>query len=609
MTVELLYEGTGPNPLSHWGRPVSPQFDRLYRGLVLNYDWLDLVAWTRSDAIRYLIIVADQLVQGGDSLAWWRNLTGMRAHVVSRSDIGGGSPADTTQIKAYIQDAYDNWAQPPEFVVLMGDLGAPSSSDEEMPSFRQVDLLGAGDYASDHQYALLDGSDYCADLFVGRIPTRDVSDCCYVVDKIIRYERDPVVSPGGTTWQEKALMCAGHGGEYPSITNTKRYVAQKLLTYGYAIVDSVYLPDMPGIDPDAMIAIAVNQGRGIINYRGDPTFSWGWTQLDFTSTDVQNYVHNGRRLPFVLSISCYSGKYEAQTCFGEYWLTVAESNGSQRGAIGFFGATGWTHTHQNNWMDKGISRALSEQDIVRAAQATEWGKVWMYTHLGHSDTTENTVRQYAVLGDPGCQLWLDRPEVLQVTHPATVQPGPQAVTVWVKDQTGVPLNGALVCAWKGSETYEYGYTMVGGGTNLAVAPATPGTMLVTVTAANMLPYEGSIEVVAGDVTPPEAISDLTASLTVQGEVQLVWTEVTQDTAGNAEAMDRYDVYRHTEAYLVPGTGLSPVGTVPAGTTTYTDTSSGAGQPETNHFYCVVGADQAGNQSGPSNRVGEFDYGF
>jgi hypothetical protein len=312
----------------------------------------------------------------------------------------------------------------------------------------------------------------------------------------------------------------------------------------------------------------------------------------------------------VLSVSCDSGDYEGRTCFGEYWLKVPENNGDTKGCIAFYGATSLsTHTLQNNWMDKGISIGLCDEGIVRATEATEYGKMWMLAQLGHSGNTQNTFYQYGLLGDPGTLIWLDRPEVLQVTHPATIQPGPQAVTVWVKDQTGAPLNGALVCAWKGSETYEYGYTMVGGGTNLAVAPATPGTMLVTVTAANMLPYEGSIEVVAGDVTPPEAISDLTASLTVQGEVQLVWTEVTQDTAGNAEAMDRYDVYRHTEAYLVPGTGLSPVGTVPAGTTTYTDTSSGAGQPETNHFYCVVGADQAGNQSGPSNRVGEFDYGF
>ena len=83
---------------------------------MLNYAWLDVETWTRSDAVRYLIIVADQLVQGGDSLAWWRNLTGMRAQVVSRSDIGGGNPAGYNQIRAYIQDAYDNWPEPPEFV-------------------------------------------------------------------------------------------------------------------------------------------------------------------------------------------------------------------------------------------------------------------------------------------------------------------------------------------------------------------------------------------------------------------------------------------------------------------------------------------------------------
>jgi hypothetical protein len=604
--IELRYEGTGPNPLTHWGRPISPEFDRLYRGAVLNYNWLDVEPWSRSDAIRYLIIVADQLVQGGDSLAWWRNLTGMRAQVVSRSQIGGGNPAGIVEIKTYISNAYHSWPQPPEFVVLMGDLGSPSSPQEEMPAYEQTDLVGLGTYASDHWYTLVDGFDYYADVFIGRIPTVTPASCFYVVDKIIQYERDPIVLPG-ITWQEKALMCAGHGGEFPSITNTKRYVAGKLLTYGYEVVDSVYVPEMPGIDADVMIATAVNQGRGIVNYRGDPTYSWGWTTLDFTNTDVQNYVHNGRRLPFVLSVSCYSGKYQDQTCFGENWLAYPEANGDPKGCVAFFGSTGWTHTHQNNWMDKGISRGMFEEGIARVTEATEYGKMWMLANLGHSDTTENTVREYGVLGDPGTLIWTDRPESLQVVHPDTVSPGPQSLTIWVKDHLGVPLNGALVCAWKDTEVHQYAYTMVGGGINLNINPLTPGTMQLTVTAPNMLPYEGSIQVLA-DAIPPEAIADLTISVTPQGDVELAWTEVSHDTTGAPETLDHYEVYRELNAYLEPPAGLTPIAMVPDGMLSYIDAASGVGDPAQNHFYCVLAVDQAGNRSAPSNRVGEFDYG-
>jgi hypothetical protein len=607
MTVELVYEGVGPNPLTHWGRPISPEFERLYRGAVLNYDWLDVEPWSRSDAIRYLIIVADQLVQGGDSLAWWRNLTGMRAQVVSRSQIGGGSPAGKTAIKNYLQSAYNTWPQPPEFVVLMGDLGWPSSYSEEMPTHDQQDLLGSHWYASDHWYTLLDGSDYYSDVLIGRIPTRELSRCYYAVNKVVQYERSPLID-AGVTWQDKALMCAGWTyPPYPSIIDAKRFVAVKLLAYWLASVDSVYVPDMPGIDPDGMIAAAVNQGRGIVNYRGDPTGYDGWIPLGFYNSDISNYVHNGWRLPFVLSVSCDSGDYEDQTCFGEYWLTVPEANGTTKGAVAFFGSTGATHTLWNNWMDKGTFIGLCEDGISRATAATEYGKMWMLGQLGHTAGAENTFRQYGVLGDPGTLLWMDRPRSLQVTHPAFINTGSQAFTVSVKDYQGVPLNGALVCAWKGSEVYQYAYTMIAGSINLAVSPTTTGTMLVTVTARNMIPYEGQIQVTAGDVTPPMAISDLSISLSIQGYVLLDWSDVTQDATGAPETMDHYDVCRDTEAFLDPEAGPPPLVTLPYGTSSYVDSTAGVGQPSVNHFYCVVAVDQAGNRSAPSNRVGEIDF--
>jgi hypothetical protein len=597
MTVELAYEGTGPNPLLRPGRPVSPEFDRLYRGLVVNYAWLDMEPWSRSDAIRYLIIAADQLVEAADSLARWRNQTGMRAHVVSRSEIGGGSQATGAEIEAYIQDAYDTWPQPPEFVVLLGDRGSPCTPDEELPT------CSTPHGSSDHGYVLLDGSDFYADAFIGRMPTRWLSTCQHVVDKIIQYESNPLIDPG-VTWQEKALMCGGYY-TYPSCVEAKRWVADTLLTYGYEVVDSSYT-GMSG-QLNLIIANAINQGRGIVNYRGDYTLQDGWHPLNFKNTDVQNAVHNGWRLPLVLSVSCGTGTYAGGTNFGEYFFRYSDAGGP-KGCVAFFGATSLsTHTLQNNWLDKGIFVGFFSEQISRVTEATEYGKLWLLAQQGYSLNTERTFFWYYVMGDPGTQIWLGRPETLQVTHPASIGTGAQAVTIWVKDQLGAPLNGALVCAWKGSEVYQYGYTQVGGGLNLAVDPATAGPMLVTVTARNMLPYQGAIQVTSGDVTPPEGITDLAASITAQGDVLLSWSAVTQDTTGAPETLDHYEVYRDTEAYLDPADGLTPLATVPAGTTSYTDQTSGAGQPGLDHFYCVIAVDQAANRSAVSNRVGEVDW--
>jgi hypothetical protein len=597
MTIELSYEGTGPNPLLHPGRPASPEFDRLYRGAVLNYAWLDVEPLSRSDAIRYLIIAADQHVEAADSLARWRNQTGMRAHVVSRSEIGGGNQATAAEIQAYIQDAYDTWPQPPEFVMLLGDVGSPCTPDEELPT-------RSSPYGnSDQVYVLLDGSDFYADAFIGRIPARWLSTCQFVINKIVQYESNPLIDPG-VTWQEKAVMCGGYY-TYPSCVEAKQWVADTLLAYGYEVVDSSYT-GMPG-QLDLIIVNAVNQGRGIVNYRGDYTLSNGWHPLNFLNEDVQNYVHNGWRLPLVLSMSCGTGTYAGGTNFGEYWLRYSDAGGA-KGCVAFVGATSLsTHTLQNNWLDKGMFVGMFPDRITRVGEALEYGKLWMLAQLGYSLNAEKTFYWFYVMGDPGTQIWFDRPESLQVTHPASIATGAQAVTVWVNDHLGAPLNGALVCAWKGSEVYQYGYTQVGGGLNLAVNPATAGPMLLTVTARNMLPYQGTIQVTSGDVTPPEGIDDLAVSLTPQGDLLLAWSAVTQDTTGAPETLDHYEVYRDTDAYLDPGGGLTPLATVPAGTTSYTDQTSGAGQPGLDHFYCVIAVDQADNRSTVSNRVGEIDW--
>jgi hypothetical protein len=607
VTVELVYEGTGPNPLVRRPGSFSPGLTEAQKALVLNHESMSAPqgAPGRSGA-RYLVLCSNALQGPAQTLADWRHLQGLQAAVYTLSAMGA---SNETQVRNFIQNAYDTWDPAPEYVVLFGDLGVNST---DFPSKILNDLIYGwySQYPSDHWYTVLAGGDYFPDVHIGRIPVSSASDAAYVVQKIIDYERQPVIQGGATTWQERGGVVAApsYAGDYfPSILVCKRQVRDWMLAYTSSQVDTLF----QGHASDQDIINAVNAGVSFLNYRGAVCDTDGWFTMGFTSTDVSQYIHNGMRLPVVFSVSCGSGDFDYSygACFGEYWLESDEANGDPKGAVAFYGSAGATHTKCNNWLDRGIFLSIAAGGHGRLGDATDDGLMYMYNTVGHSDTTQNTFREYIILGDPALQMWTDKPEALQVTHPVSVNTGSQAVTVWVKDHQGAPLNGALVCAWKGAEVYEYGYTMVGGGVNLAVNPTTTGTMLLTVTARNGLPYEGTIQVTAGDVTPPQAISDLSISLSLQGHVTLAWSEVTQDATGAPESMDHYEVFRHTDAYLDPTAGLSPIVTLPYGTTSYVDPSSGAGQTGVNHYYCVVAVDQAGNRSAPSNRVGEIDYGL
>jgi hypothetical protein len=69
--------------------------------------------------IGYLIIVPDEWQANVAPLAEWRRRKGFNVFVRTLSQVGGGGK-DT--VKAYIQNAYDNWSIPPSFVLLVGDV-------------------------------------------------------------------------------------------------------------------------------------------------------------------------------------------------------------------------------------------------------------------------------------------------------------------------------------------------------------------------------------------------------------------------------------------------------------------------------------------------------
>jgi len=159
---------------------VSPAFRRLYESTVVNYDGGDIDATRPGSAFRrdgdpipfgarYLIIVWDSFEEAIEPLAEWKHVKGVQTTVVRLSDVGS-TPAD---IRAYIQNAYDTWQVPPEYVLLVGDT-------EQIP-------VHYGLTHTDNYYATVEGSDYLADIMVGRITADTPWHCATQVAKILGY--------------------------------------------------------------------------------------------------------------------------------------------------------------------------------------------------------------------------------------------------------------------------------------------------------------------------------------------------------------------------------------------------------------------------------------
>ena len=168
--------------------------------------------------IGYLVIVPDEWQSNIAPLAEWRRRKGFNVFVRTLSQVGGGT-ADT--VKAYIQNAYDNWSIPPSFVLLVGD----------------VDRIGyfigsgSGNPPTDLNFALCEGSDYWPDLDLGRASVASAAQLDSFVDKVVRYERNNWTN--GTAWDKKAYFVASADSAYHGkVENTHKYVMAKVRPAG-----------------------------------------------------------------------------------------------------------------------------------------------------------------------------------------------------------------------------------------------------------------------------------------------------------------------------------------------------------------------------------------
>ena len=128
-----------------------------------------------------------------------------------------------------------------------------------------------------------------------------------------------------------------------------------------------------------------------------------------------------------------------------------------------------------------------------------WKEMLDSSELGEMFNICKTIRSgwqsYSInlLGDPAMRVWSDRPKQLNVTHASEIMTGSNAFQVTVTSG-GNPVEDALVCVTMPSTLFGTGVTNASGIATLSIAPSVAGTMRVTVSGKNLIPYFGSTTV-------------------------------------------------------------------------------------------------------------------
>lgn len=463
--IELKVSPTGKsstkNVLSTSKSSVNDNgFEKIYQNHFLNYTGSGTKYTALNDAPgRMLIICYDDFMDEMADFVAWKKQKGIPVEMVAVSTIGSASA-----IKTYVSNYYNN--QGLTYLLLVGDAPqVPTSS------------TSAGD--SDNNYGFIVGNDHYIDIFVGRFSAENGTQVTTQVNRTIHYERDVTTSD---SWLASGVGIASNEGSNPSDAEHMNAIETKLEGYGYNIT-RCYQDGGSA----AQLTTLLNAGKGIINYVGHGS-NTSFASMVYTSTNV-NSLTNNNKLPFIFDVACVNGNFKTITCFAEAWLR-ATNGGVPTGAMAICAST-----INQSWVPPMIAQT-EMNDILVESYANNIRRTFAGLALNgmfkmvdvYGSGGEDMLDTWTIFGDPSLQVRTKTPSALQVNHAGTIAPNSNQFTVtsatndaWVS----ITLNGDILGTAKTSN----------GSATVSFSPLpSSGTIKVTVTAYNKIPYVGNVTI-------------------------------------------------------------------------------------------------------------------
>jgi PKD repeat protein len=349
------------------------------------------------NAQNYLIITHPDYIEAAQLIANWREQTGYRTEILTSLSWLSAS------ISQAIFDRYHNQNQL-SYVLLLGD-------HNKVPGYSLISHLGV--FPTDRPYVCMDGlNDYFPDIAVGRISVNSSQQAMNVVEKIINYEKNPVMQPGfynnalsvayfqddnnnnyadrrfAQTAEEILQYLTTHAGKnvtriyYTNSSITPLYWNNTYYSAGEPVPTHLLKPGFPWNGNSSHIISNINNGSFLVYHR-DHGSDQGWGDPAFNISNVQS-LSNGNKLPIVASVNCQTGKFLTTECFAEAFLRQ-----SQGGAAGVFAHAEVSYSGYNDALSMGIIDAIFAQP----------GLISNFTGSGHTSGTITQHDQILTLGD------------------------------------------------------------------------------------------------------------------------------------------------------------------------------------------------------------------
>ena len=465
--------------------PKSIVFENIYKQHIINYN-----SNTRDDEYQQpavLYICASNLESNSvfQQLVQWRRERGYVVYTASLSETG----SSTSSIKNYIEDAYDTFDPPPEYVSLLGDVGGTYN----IPTYYED--YGHDSYGSqcegDHPYSQLDGNDLLPEVLIGRMSIRSSSELTTVVYKILNYEKATYLD-SYPNYYENAAMAGDPSTSGNSCAITKEAIKGSLEAHGFSNVSI----KTSGSGWSTWMQNELSDGVLFFNYRGYLGMS------GFSTSSVDN-ASSGWKLSFATILTCGTGSFaEDQTSMSEKFFR-AGSVTNPKGSVAAIGTATWnTHTLFNNIVDLGIYDGILADNVGTAGAALASGKFALNNTYPNDpyDWISAFTHWNNLMGDAATHLWSDTPEILDVTHVDELTYGTNFLDVEVLDSRGNPVSEAQVSLLKENEIIAINlFTNQQGTVTFDLDDGNNDDYIITVTKLDCKPYQSTISFLDNNV--------------------------------------------------------------------------------------------------------------
>jgi PKD repeat protein len=461
--LEVAFEGGN----GQFGDPKyrSNTWESMLSSSFINYSSLPKLSEIRfenrakNDEADYVIITVDDpvFINKANEIAEFRRKQGITTMVKTVTEIGGNT---VSAIETFIDNAYNNWANPVDAVLFLGDYG--TGNNGIIAHLYAHNSSWYPDYASDNYYADVDGDDL-PDVATARIAAEDEAQLNIMVSKFMNYEQNPPTDADfynnpitALGWQTERWfqICSEAIGGFWTNELGKSPVRINAVYEGNPSVDPWstatntstvidyfgpnglgYIPATPGElggwtgGTASDVSAAINSGAFMLQHRDHGMYT-GWGEPDFTNSNISSLTNVDNKLPFIFSINCQTGAFhnpEGGETFTEA-LHRYTYNGENSGALGLIAATEVSYSFVNDAFVWGLydnfwpefmpdSETEFPVDFVYPAFGNVAGKIFLFQSSWPYNTSSKqiTYRLFHHHGDAYLNVYTEVPQTLSVS--------------------------------------------------------------------------------------------------------------------------------------------------------------------------------------------------